>query len=637
MSNKIKVMLFLFLTILVLAFTSKSSVYASTNISFKDDDNNSYSVSFPTDLTKYCILECDKNKDSIYLLDFSGSAADDGEFWFEFTGFYPYLWYFNKDYADVGDSNRASAVLYHYNVSTNTFDLQREASGGGDLKDCKLSVLYSTFNVYLAKDDSGKNTPGYLYKASKFPKLHIEYYEPYSMYYVFTDWYDVRNLSMTSGYAYGKHTEFNEDKDDFWLADNMVYEYKENEEGNKTITREGFPLNVYSYYSFFMMNLDTKDWEIKGIDFTEEALKGSEYENCLDPFTKLNLYLDTVQKPPVVYSNLIKKETLENCPLYTFEVSFDNGQSYSLVDNYLECIEEVDVNGIIYCRFYYKLFANDTYTLKLTIIDTSHEKHVIEKTFTISSYDEIIDIGGNDRTPATPFITAYADSSIIRFSTQTFKERINLKAFGEETPTLRYDAYYIDAKAYEYFGDNYEDWILMDTGYEDFDKTINATPYYFKTEFEYKSLNDGDVFYFVFYDRKLGCFSNVTKYTLESKSDLLLISQDIKFNNEKMQQLYDFFKQHFGFLTYPLEFVVNLFNRMFNINYEEPVLHFPQIINPVDDTVIFEGFDYNLNSMLEYKPIAMIYNIYLAAVDFILVCTFVIGCKNTLEEVFGNG
>ena len=122
--------------------------------------------------------------------------------------------------------------------------------------------------------------------------------------------------------------------------------------------------------------------------------------------------------------------------------------------------------------------------------------------------------------------------------------------------------------------------LQRDFNYEDYDKVIKSYPYYFKTEFSFNTLEDGDIFYFVFYDNKLGCFSEVTTYTLENKSDLYTVSQNINFNNDKFQRLFDFFSDHFGFLTYPFEFIINLFTRILNINYENPIITIPELYIP---------------------------------------------------------
>ncbi len=643
--KKYKYILLLLVALFILFLPVKNVNADSSSIEYNSDTINvSYFNSHQNAFLMY------DNNSNTYL-SFALFRTSNGE------GSNPRFYVVKEDENYIYISGRSNQYFYNctavcnYNISTgltgsvvSSVNYAGSTSGSNSnngsykIDKNRYSFVYKGDNTKIYADEtcSIENTTSQFFFGKAFPSLHIEYYEPYSMYYAFTDWYDLRNIKLDNSYAYGEHTDYNPSKDEFWEWSDMVYEYKENEEGKKTITREGFPLNVYSFYSFLLVNTDTQDWVIKGLDFSEEALKGTEYENCLNPFTNLNLYLGETQVTPTVYSNFITKDLLDKCHLVDFAISFDNGESFSSIN--IDCREEHVINDITYVRFYYKLFANDKYTFRLRLYDENYNDYEIIKTFTINSYENIVDINGNDTTSASPFITAYADTDIIRFTTQTFKERISLKYFEDTSvDTLRYTAYYIDEEAYQVFGDNFEDWILLDVGYEDYDKIIKGYPYYFKTEFSFDSLEDGDKFYFVFYDNKLGCFSQVTTYTLESKQDLLLVSQDVTFNNDKFQRLYDFFKQHFGFLSYPFEFVINLLHRVFNINYGEPVLHFPQITNPLDDTVIFEGFDYNFKSILEIKGISYFYNIYLIAVDAILIFAFIKGCLKTFEEVSSNG
>lgn len=85
---------------------------------------------------------------------------------------------------------------------------------------------------------------------------------------------------------------------------------------------------------------------------------------------------------------------------------------------------------------------------------------------------------------------------------------------------------------------------------------------------------------------------------------------------------------------YPLEFVINLLNRVLNINYSEPILSIPTLYIPGTNNKIFNGYEFNFNSLLENKAVANIYNIYLVAVDFCIVIALVIHAKKVAEEVF---
>lgn len=529
-------------------------------------------------------------------------------------------------------NNDGSEGRYYLNGSSWVY-----SNGGFDGWDLKYNTfICSTIDIYFDSNlIFNANISNFI-----FPQLHIEYNENTSSYWCWSAWYNPVSFGVINPFiAYGEYSSFTSfiDPEDYWNTDdNDFTEFRGSTDDGTYEERVGFELWHYGIYSFCMYNVRTNDWIINKIDFTENALKGTDAEGCLDSLNNLNLYLDNTTGIPTVYSNFFEKSILDSYSYYDFSVSFDNGETFSsvVIDNKEERIAE----DTSYIRFYYKLYTNDTYTLKLTIYDEEHKKHEIIKNFTIDSNEEIIDSVGTDKTPATPFISAYADSSIIRLYTQTFKERISINYFEDTSvDTLRYDAYYIDAEAYKLFGDNYEDWIIMDVAYEEYDKTIQAYPYYYKTEWSYDNIQDGTTLYFVFYDKKLGCFSSVSIYTLESKADLLTLSQNITFNNDKFNRLYKFFEEHFGFLFYPLDFMINFFNRLFNVQFEEPILHIPTVNIPNSNQVLINGFDFNFNSVLENKAVATVYNIYLIAVDFIIVVSFAIGAKNTLEEVLLNG
>lgn len=91
----------------------------------------------------------------------------------------------------------------------------------------------------------------------------------------------------------------------------------------------------------------------------------------------------------------------------------------------------------------------------------------------------------------------------------------------------------------------------------------------------------------------------------------------------------------FGFLSYPFELVINIFGRVTNINFEEPIITIPELRDPTSDIVFFDGISYNFNNAVNINNTTKtIYDIYLVVVDVILIFLFVMLCKKTFEEVF---
>ena len=111
----------------------------------------------------------------------------------------------------------------------------------------------------------------------------------------------------------------------------------------------------------------------------------------------------------------------------------------------------------------------------------------------------------------------------------------------------------------------------------------------------------------------------------------------VKEEKNRFNELIEFFSERFGFLTYPFEFIADLLNRILNIEYEEPIIRIPELYIPMTDNLIFSGYEYNFNTILENEALANIYDIYLIAVDFIIILGVIILAKNTMMEVLGNG
>lgn len=328
-----------------------------------------------------------------------------------------------------------------------------------------------------------------------------------------------------------------------------------------------------------------------------------------------NIELSTSEKslePIYAYSNYFDISTLNR---YEVFISLDN-INYKKMN--IETMNYLD--GTCEYRYNYKIFSNGTYYFKFIDNETNEE--------TIITY-EITNILSNstnfgftiDGIPQ-PFVTysRIIDQFILQTQSFTYENFEKLECYYTTDPTL-----------------DYSSWDKMSLG--TLNNTITGTvEYYFF--FSVPQYSEDTTYYFVFYDTTL------QKYGYKSSLNCIFdkmneyednVSGVIDEKNSKFNELIQFFNKRLGFLTYPFEFIINLLNKILTINYEEPILHFPQIINPLDDTIIFEGFNFNFNSILEYEGIAYFYNIYLIAVDFILVVAFIKGCKHIIEGVFGNG
>lgn len=86
-------------------------------------------------------------------------------------------------------------------------------------------------------------------------------------------------------------------------------------------------------------------------------------------------------------------------------------------------------------------------------------------------------------------------------------------------------------------------------------------------------------------------------------------------------------------MSYPLELILNILNKILNINFTEPIINIPEISEPVTGQTFISATSYNFNSLLENEILANVHNIYLVVVDAILAFAMVNLLKRKLEEV----
>lgn len=278
------------------------------------------------------------------------------------------------------------------------------------------------------------------------------------------------------------------------------------------------------------------------------------------------------------------------------------------------------VNNVVKFRFNYKILYNGCYYFKFLNRSTNKEYFL--------SYN-ITNIIKN------PSNSGFTSSGIPQaFCTY---ERVG-DEFVIKTQSFTAD----DIQKYEVFytkepGNNYYSWDKMSMG--SYNNTLTGeTEYYFF--FTVPKDSEDCTYYFVFYDYNLdeyGSPSSMNCFFDKMNEYADSLSPVVSEKNNKFYELLNYFKERFGFLTYPFEFLINFFNRILNINYSEPVIHIPELREPFGNNKIFNGIDFNFNSLLNNSTFSYLYNIYLIAVDFVIVVLFIFLCKKVIEEVFTNG
>ena len=282
--------------------------------------------------------------------------------------------------------------------------------------------------------------------------------------------------------------------------------------------------------------------------------------------------------------------------------------------------ETLTDNGVTQFRFNYTILENGTYYFKFL------DKETYEETYISREVTNILKNSSNSGYTSSgipqPFVTYERIGESFVIKTQSFtKEQI-----------VKYKCLYINE-----FSSDMSTWSEMSIS-SMFNTTLNQSEYYFS--FTTPKDSEDCTYYFVFYDYTLqeyGDYSSLACIFDKMNEYEDKVSGVKEEKNNRFNELLDFFKQRFGFLTFPFEFIGNLLNRILNIEYGEPIIHIPQLKIPNTNNIIFNGYDYNFNTLLENQAINNIYNIYLIAVDFIIVISLVILAKNILMEVLGNG
>lgn len=113
----------------------------------------------------------------------------------------------------------------------------------------------------------------------------------------------------------------------------------------------------------------------------------------------------------------------------------------------------------------------------------------------------------------------------------------------------------------------------------------------------------------------------------------LFIPSDNFFSNY-FNELLNWFSDRLGFLSYPLELILDVLNRILNINFEEPIIQIPNFVEPSTNEAIIHSQTYNLNSLLENNIFKTCHDIYFILVDAVIVFGLVNLLKHKLEEVF---
>lgn len=100
--------------------------------------------------------------------------------------------------------------------------------------------------------------------------------------------------------------------------------------------------------------------------------------------------------------------------------------------------------------------------------------------------------------------------------------------------------------------------------------------------------------------------------------------------------LKNWFSDRLGFLWTPFDIIIEILNKILNINFSEPIFHIPEINEPFSGSKLICEYDYNLNDLLDNEVFKNIHNIYFISVDAVIIFALINLARRKIEEVFCN-
>lgn len=106
-----------------------------------------------------------------------------------------------------------------------------------------------------------------------------------------------------------------------------------------------------------------------------------------------------------------------------------------------------------------------------------------------------------------------------------------------------------------------------------------------------------------------------------------------EFFSTYFEELNDWFSNRLGFLYYPFDLFFSLCDKFLNINFSEPIINIPNIVEPFTNTVLIHAKEYNFNTLLENNTLKTVHDIYLVIIDAFIFIGLVMLLYKKYEEV----
>ena len=115
-----------------------------------------------------------------------------------------------------------------------------------------------------------------------------------------------------------------------------------------------------------------------------------------------------------------------------------------------------------------------------------------------------------------------------------------------------------------------------------------------------------------------------------------LFIPDNDFFSDYFSEIQNWFSDRLGFLWTPFDIIINILNRILNINFGEPRFDIPDINEPFTNTKLISATSFNFNDLLNNNVFKTVHDIYLIIVDAFIIFALINLTKAKIEGVFKN-
>lgn len=283
-------------------------------------------------------------------------------------------------------------------------------------------------------------------------------------------------------------------------------------------------------------------------------------------------------------------------------------------------------------RYWTRIFKNGTYFFKFVLIEKDENgnyytpaktvEEIIEKKVDFITVEDYMSDDYIFKPVISLDFNEESQSFIIRTQSILLDKALNLNCF--------YNTY---EEGLQYPNEDVTSWNKMEINFENNYFMESSEAYFY---IEIPIINASDTNYKIaFYNYVSGKSSEIIYYNFVYGTARDYVENDLKVHLGVSVKLNDFIKNvesKFGILGLPISLVRNFSNKIITLQAKEPILHIPELYDPIYNNKIYNGFDFNFNSLLVSDSVVFIHNFYLSIVDIFLIYLFLRFCIKTLKS-----